>query len=262
MYHDSEGGISMKSRLSGVIGLCAVLLASACGGDDKGYGSAITVDGTTKTQISSMVSQAAGVSSVATSTPCNNEDLANLLALYESMTVLLDVKLAHKSGEAAPDRALALVLDAARAQIAAGGAKPAGTCVPGSGTVTFDNYTVAGGSINGTISFANGTFKADLTVMLTAEGFSITEKMKGSLTVTTTSIKGSLTITASGSFQGGTLSATYSSSYDLTIANNCATDGTIEVHASGNAQTQGANAKYDVWVKADFGPACGDVTIY
>jgi hypothetical protein len=242
------------------LGVGAVLLVSACGGDDdKGYGDPITITSEQKSEISGLVSEAASVASVASTTPCDGEDLAKMTGLYASMTLLLDAKLTAQNTRLAPQVLEALQRMGTRS---AGKLPEGGTCVPGSGNVTFDDYQFEGGTMDGTISFGGGKFTTDLTVTVSQDASSVAMKMKGSLTVSDTAIKGNLSLSASVAASGATVTAEFASNFDLHLTNNCATGGQIEVHASGEATTSGSHATYDLWAKAVFGPACGDVTIY
>jgi len=246
----------MRARLLTLV-LAAALLAG-CGGDDKGYGDPISIDQATQTQLSGLVSSAASVSKVE-STPCQGTDLAQMVGVYSSLNVLLQVKLGAHNGSSAT-----VIGEIVRGALAARAKplRPDGTCLPGSGSVTFDNFTFEGGSLSGTISYSAGRFQADLTVTLTGAGSSATMKMKADLSISDTAVKGTMSVTASASVGGSAVQSSFSASYDVRLSDGCATAGTIEVHASGSASSAQAHADYDLWAKAEFGPACGDVTVY
>jgi hypothetical protein len=234
-----------------ILVVIAIAAAACGGGTDKGYGQPLTVDATTKTMLSGIVTKAAGVQSVATS-PCAGDGLTNLAGLYDSLSILLELKLGKNASGLAPLMREAL-----------GSAKPDATgCNAASGTVTFDHFDLGVGTLNGKITYSNGNFTTDLTVTLSTNGTTLTMKMSGTIAVSATALKGELDISANATLSGTTVNVSFSSNYDVTLANNCATGGQIELHADGNGSGQGKTANYDVWVKAVFGPACGDVTVY
>jgi hypothetical protein len=237
--------------------LIVTMLMAACGGTaDKGYDKPLTVDATTKTMLSGIVDKAAEVQTVATS-PCSGDGINSLASLYESLTILLDLKLGKNASSA--------VAPALRAALVAGANKPQTSgCNAGTGTVTFDHFDFGEGTINGKITYSGGSFTTDVTVTLSTGTTSATIKETGSLALSSGAIKGDLEITANVSLGGATVNASFSSSFDLKLANGCATGGQIELHAVGNATgtSAGQHASYDEWVKAVFGPACGDVTVY
>jgi hypothetical protein len=234
-----------------------VLLVAACGGgdDDKGYGDPITVDSATKSSITQAVQSAAALRTIE-DTPGSDTALANVSGLYGSMNVLMAAKLAATAGQ----QRLAPV--GAILEAAAGKPVTQDCLTVTTGKVTYNNCNYGQGTIDGTISYGSGTFSIDLEISSTTGGsmFSITQR--GSLTVTTGAITGDLSIDVEAKFGNVTTTSSFDADYDIVLTNACATDGSLEVHAEGSAQTGQGSGGYDVWVKADFGPACGDVTVY
>lgn len=118
-------------------------------------------------------------------------------------------------------------------------------------SVTYTNCMSDSTTIDGTISWTVDTLVIDLTIATT----DLTYSIDGDLTITDTLIDGNLDYTWQGMQAGQTFNYSLDADYDnITLdATGCATGGELVVHS--------VTTGFDVWVKAEYGPNCGDVTI-
>jgi hypothetical protein len=139
------------------------------------------------------------------------------------------------------------------------------------GSVTYDQCDYGTGTIDGSLSYAGDTLTIDLTITSTAGG-SWTIREAGRLTLTDALVQGTLDLSITTDFDQGA-AAGYAidydvdAIYDVQLTDGCPTGGSLEVHAVTSianlpAGVPGGAGETDVWVKAEFGPGCGDVTLY
>lgn len=119
-------------------------------------------------------------------------------------------------------------------------------------TATYSMCDSGGSTIDGTISGNDSSVTIDLAIATTQADID----MEGMLSITDTSLQGNLKYTTTVEASGQTINTVYEGIYDVTATEGCPTGGQVEVHYTA---TGGA---IDVWAKAEFGPACGDVTFY
>ncbi len=145
--------------------------------------------------------------------------------------------------------------------------------------VTYDNCSYGMGSITGSVSKTGDTVTVDLTIVVSTAaagvgGADVTVRETGSVTVSEGLVSGALSLRYSVQTTGGGGAAAVSTDYvldatyaDIVVSEGCAVGGTLEVHAvvevnAGGLSLGGGAGDLDLWVKADFGPQCGDVTLY
>lgn len=122
------------------------------------------------------------------------------------------------------------------------------------GTATYDNCDSDGTTIDGTITGTASTVDIDLTITTTQAVID----MDGDLDFSATSLTGYLNYDTSIDAGGQSITTTYRGIYAVTMDGaGCATGGDVQVH-----YTVSGGTGIDVWAKAEFGPACGDVTFY
>lgn len=129
------------------------------------------------------------------------------------------------------------------------GALEAPACVSETGnTVTWDNCDFVTYTIDGTVT-VNGD-EVDIDLDITTSG--ITVSFLGTITVTSTLIDGEILITSTVASVGFSVNVIFD---QIVITDGCATGGSITVDPSTSAGPIRT-------VRADFGPACGDVELF
>jgi len=153
-------------------------------------------------------------------------------------------------------------------------------------TITYTDCTFgstgATTSLDGTVSKDGDTLTMDLTIEVVAGvatgggNTTVTVQEHGSLTFTDTSLTGELhfdVATVSGGVQdaGGrvTTHQTLDADFQEIVLDteSCPIGGSLEVHSvvqvdAGGITLGGSGQGMDLWVKATFGPSCGDVTLF
>jgi hypothetical protein len=239
----------MVHRLASLFSVVAVLSSAACGGgDDKGYGDPLTLDSATRASITAAVQSAASLASLE-SAPGDTTAIAKVGGLYGSMSVLLAAKQASGSRKPSFPEGAQKPFDESCLTVAAG-------------KVTYASCDYGSGTINGSVSWSSNTFTIDLSMTSSSAGATFLVTQKGNLSISPGSIKGTLDIRAEVMVAGTSSRGSFGAEYDITLIDGCATGGLMEVHAQGSASGGGGSGSYDLWVKAVFGPTCGDVTVY
>ena len=216
--------------------------AAACG-EDKGYGDPIT-DPAVEQAAVNLVS---GVS-VLVDDKTNDGAVVAADFLSSSLIALATAKLATQVPERTPtivDTGSNVVDEA---------------CVTTDGTlITYDNCDFGGVVLDGTASQSGDHVEVDVTTSMTDPEFSLDANLGVSLTINDQVIVGHLSSTAKMTFAevGGPITSSLSAEFDVALDNGCPIGGFIEINMSASAQGQSES----VWVKADYGPACGDVTV-
>jgi hypothetical protein len=231
--------------------VAALLLAAACGGDDKNYGDPIDNPAAAQ-QAKAAVEASASLATLETD-PDNDAALTKVSGLYSAMQILLGAKLAAQGGDA--HAVLPRLVRAAAS-------KPLETaCLTATaGRVTYTNCDLGGGTINGTISWGAGSFDIDLEMTLASGETDLIMSEHGTLRVTEESIAGALAIDVAGAIDTIHFDYSIASTWDITLAAGLATAGVLEVHGDWSVRSPQANADYDVWVKAEFDGST--VTLY
>jgi hypothetical protein len=151
-----------------------------------------------------------------------------------------------------------------------GGALTEGCYTENGNTITYTNCTYGGAgmseTINGTVTIDGDNVTVDLTIDVDYSGNSYHYVWTGSVTVTATSVNGSLNFDMQMN-QGG-MEYTYNVAIDYNAivldGTGCPTGGsfTIDVDVDISGMPSGYGGQSYPGVQVDFGPACGDVTMY
>ena len=268
--------------------LLATALLAACGDEASApsgsYGAPIQAGATEKQSATSAVTSTDDLKTLAENDPGDNAAIGKVSGVWGNLNVLVTKKQQEQAMAAQPGGAGAQpgMPAGMPAGVAAGGltletltgALDQSCYSQSGGSVTYNQCDFGTGSIDGTISYTEPDLVLDLTIsMSTGASFTITEK--GTLTLDATQITGNLSFASSTDLSGApgmpagaagyTSQTTLDATYDVQLTDGCPTGGTLEVHSvtstSGGQIPAGAGG-LDVWVKAEFGPACGDVTLY
>jgi hypothetical protein len=223
--------------------LASLALAAACGGDDGGG------SGSYGDPIPNAQAEAAGTMSVDGASqlttlganPADDSAAGQAFAVYGNLSQMASLKQSSATQTA-------LVGDGRQSATFP-------DCVTTSGsTATYTDCDTGSATIDGTITGSETNVDIDL-VLDTGQA---TIDMAGDLDFSATSISGYLEYTTSVDAGGQTINTVYDGQYDVTLDDQgCAVGGQVEVH-----YTVGGGAGIDVWAKAEFGPACSDVTFY
>lgn len=275
----------MKSRtLRAVIAPALVLALSACGDDGDSSANYSDPAPATQTQKDSAEGALTGTTelkTLATSDPTNADGVGKVSAIYGNVNALVATKQAAQA-QGAPTSAAAGAQGATGIPgMATGGLLAAyegaldATCVTTDGTkITYNACDFGMATMDGTIDYKDPTVTVNLKIGVATSGVTSNVDYSGAVDVTATAITGSLSFTSATDVSGATAglaggqgvsaTTTADATYDVTLTDGCATGGSIEVHSvtsvSGGSIPSGAGG-VDVWVKALFGPACGDVQI-
>ncbi|GMV43801.1 MAG: hypothetical protein AMXMBFR64_55170 [Myxococcales bacterium] len=251
---------------------CAALLLalSACADDgagDKSYGDPKPASQAESTSAQSAVTGVSDMRSLSENDPKDTTAVARVSGVYGNVNVLTASKQASQlqGGLAAATGGLLGVMEGALDE----------SCVQsGGGTVTYDNCDFGTAKMNGTIGFQDPTLTVDLTITVGVSGVASNIDYEGTLEVSATAIVGTLSFKAASDVSGAAAGAagggsfqtttTVDATYDVELTDGCPTGGEVEIHSvsgvSGSGLPSGAGGQ-DVWVKALFGPNCGDVQV-
>jgi len=257
-----------KMTLRGLVVSIAMVLAAACGEDR--YGDPLPPNPAQSQAANEMVSSLSDLDGLAQAE--GSSALDGVGALYGHMMEIVSLKLAQQQGAfgavlagepgAEADGAFTRLPRPADLRALADVWFDEGCVVETPTSVTFTDCRWDGGRIDGFARYEGGTLTVDLTVEAAYAGSSFTFRERGSISISDTRIAGDLTIDVDASGGGNTVAASFAMDLDVTLTAGCPTAGFVELHAEGSATGGGRNASFDVWVKAVFGPACGDVTLY
>jgi len=230
------------------LGLTATALV-ACGGDDgggKGYGDPIDNAGAEQAADQS-VDQTMSLETL-TQTPGDNAAIGSLNGVYASLSQVLNAKYAATAQQQA-------------SLTGSSTSNVDGPCLTTTtGGATYDMCDFGSGTIDGTISSSGETVTVDLTIATSASGSTTNIDMDGSVTIAADALTGDLAYTVTAMTSGQTVNYDIDATYDIGLVEACPTSGEMEVHGKWSVEgLQGSAA--DVWVKAEFGPNCGDVTL-
>lgn len=247
----------------------ALVLAGACESDSGGasYGDPIQPSATETAAAMQSVDTAKDMRSLAEDDPTNSAAIGSVSQSWGNFNVLVSAK-QSASGDGAPTGlgglGAGLTLDAALTE---------GCYTTDGTTTTYSDCDTGTGTIDGHIGLQGDTVDIDLTISL-SQGTALTMNEQGSLTITDASITGDLHLEVETSLGGIAIpgAGDYTVNYDLDAtynvtldADGCPVGGTLEIHAISSvsgSNIPGGAGEYDVWVKAEYGPNCGDVTLY
>lgn len=228
-----------QMKLTSILALGALLLVGC--GEDKGYGDPIQ-DPNAAASAEAAIGNATLLGSDQQTT--NDAALGALNALSANMNLLAGVKLQQQQQAqqyASPTQA----------NVDEG-------CVTVTDTsITYDSCDYAGNIVDGTISNSNGHLDIDILFAYADVDVSTDVEVKSSLDVSATEIAGYLDFKVILETQDVKVTSHLDGDFDIVLSDGCAVDGDLEVHASASANGQ----SQDVWVKADYGPSCGDIVI-
>lgn len=258
----------ITSRIAAALPL--VLALTACGDDEgssKGYSDPKPATQAESTSAQSAVTGVNDMRSLSETDPKDGAAAGKVSAIYSNVNVLVGSKQAAavQGGLETATGGLLGVVE---------GALDEACLTVNGGTVTYNNCDFGSTQMNGTIGFTDPTLTVDLTITVGVSGVASTIDYKGSLQVTATDITGTLSFKASSDVSGALGGAagaggfqtttTADAVYDVQLTDGCPTGGEMEVHSvtsvSGSGIPSSAGAQ-DIWVKALFGPACGDVQV-
>jgi hypothetical protein len=124
-------------------------------------------------------------------------------------------------------------------------------------------------TLNGRIEFVDGTLSVDIemTGSYSEDGAELTMSLSihGDITVTETSIVGrmdfNVDLRVSFDGQSGRVSMVSAVIYDVGLTDECPTSGDIKVGVRVSVSGGGESETVEAVGRAEFGPACGDVTV-
>ena len=224
-----------------LLGASCLFLAVGCGDDGGGGGSFGDPIPNAQAESAGTMSVAGAVDMTALGAePANESAVGQAFAVYGTLSQMASIK-QSSGGASAREVGTQSAWDDA--------------CVTSAGgTATYTACDSGGTTIDGTITGTASTVDIDLTI--TTDQAVI--DMEGDLDFTATSLSGFLNYDTSLDAGGMAITTTYRGIYDVTMdGQGCATGGDVQVH-----YTVSGGTGIDVWAKAEFGPACGDVTFY
>ena len=208
------------------------------GGGGGGGGGGSTIDDTVaEEQASSLASQASNSFANLVETPNDDKAIADLFTVY-----------ANALGVASAGNQTVAIGGEQGTQEAAPVDSNVVNCVSTSGgTTTWDNCNFSGYTLDGTITVSGDQLDIDLSIVFSA----VTITFQGSLTVTPTLIDGTFSVNSTVQSVGFAIDVTFDV---VELSAGCPVGGSIIVDPSlSTGQIRS--------VQADFGPACGDVTL-
>jgi hypothetical protein len=225
------------SRLT-IATLTALLLATGCG-EDKDYGAPLD-NPTAQAHATQAVTNVALLDSNTT----NDTPLSAIDALSANFNLITGAKYQDRQGTA---------------QYAPGAALVDETCVVITETsFTYTDCEFAGNTVNGTVSRSGDTVSVDVHFSRSDTDTTTTIDVDGSVTANAQKITGYVDFDIDINTDNGTIHTSLDGNFDVVLADGCAVDGQLECHAVAKA----AGQSQSVWAKAEFGPECGQVTIY
>jgi len=255
-------------RIRGAMAIVAVLglvaLPEACDGGGGGgggkYGDPIEANSTHKQAATSSVESVRDMRTLAQDNAGDDAAVAKVTGIWGNLNVVVSAKQQAELGQLGGGLEVAT------------GALDAGCYTQGAdGSVTYNQCSYGGGTIDGSLAYSGDQMSIDLTITSTMGG-SWTIVETGELTITDAMVQGTLDMSITTDFDEGA-AAGYAidydvdAIYDVQLTDGCPTGGTLQVHAVTSianmpAGVPGGMGETDTWVKAEFGPACGDVTLY
>ena len=232
-----------------ILGIATLALAVGCGDDGGGgsYGDPIMNAGAEQAADTS-IDQTMALDTL-TETPGDDSAIGSLNGVFGSLSQMLNAK------QAASAQPTALSLSGATSNVE-------GACLTTTtGGATYDNCNFGTGTIDGSISSSGESVTVDLTLTTDASGTTTAIDMAGTVTINATALTGDLSYTVTSTSSGQTFNYDIDAMYDVGLdGTGCPTSGELEVHGKWSLEgVQGTAA--DVWVKAEFGPNCGDITL-
>jgi len=221
--------------------VCIALIAVAGGlglacGEDKNYGDPIDDPNAT-----------ASATAAVSNTNQLREDTANdtalnaLNGLSANYNLMAGAKLQYEQGS--QPQALPAVDDAC-------------VVVSESGVV-YDDCDFAGNTVNGSVSRSGSDVSIDLEFFRSDTDTSTTIDVDGKVSITAASLSGYVDFGIRMQTDSITVNTSLDGDFDIDLVDGCAVGGELEVHASAHANGQSQS----VWVKAEYGPECGDIVI-
>ena len=220
-----------------LVGLALLTLALSGCGEDKGYGTPIE-DPNAALSASAAVSNG-GMLRADTS---NDTALVALNGLSGNLNLLAGAKLQHEQGETPQNLAAAV---------------DENCVVVDEGGVTYTDCEFAGNTVNGSVSRSGSDVSIDLEFFRLAEDLSTSIDVLGDVGITDVALTGYVDFDIGYDSDDFSATAGLDADFDVVLADGCAVGGELEVHATARAQGQSES----LWVKAEFGPACGDVVV-
>lgn len=224
--------------------LIPLLVAAGCGGESKNYGDPIE---------SEVAQQSAGAAidhaSVLTSSESWTAPLTALNAVSGSYNVMAGAKLQAEYEDDYGDL-MARVADAQPLQD--------DDCATMSASgIVYDDCDFNGVAVDGSITYAESDVSIDLTFDDPDPELSVDIRIRGEIAITETYIAGGLDFRLDISVEGDSARAELNGDFDIELVDGCAVGGELEVNVKASAQGQSEST----WVKAEYGPACGEVII-
>lgn len=224
------------------------LVATGCG-EDKEYGDPIELEFADQSATSA-VTNASGVTNMEGDAP-----VSALNVLSGNLSVLVNAKYQHLHGDPqtaqrieSPERN---VIDE--------------TCLTQTETeLAYDGCETQGMTVDGTVSVSGDEVEIhlDMSVTQADQDFSSEIAIDGVLEVTASAIDGYLDFDTTTETEDLHATVDMDSDFDVELEDGCAVGGEVEVHAVAVSKSGGVRAEQDLWVKAEYGPACGDVAVY
>ena len=223
------------------IALIAVLgaaMLTACG-EDKNYGDPLT-DPNAPAYASAAVTNARTLTADTT----NDTALFALNGLSGNMNILGGAKLQQEQQTNQSLGQGSQVVDDACVDISESG-------------IVYDDCDWQGTTVNGSVSRSGADVSIDLTFVTVTTDTTQTTDARAELTITATELSGFVDFDLDYQLENGSLSAGFDGDFDVVLAEGCAVGGELEIHATASSYGQSQS----VWVKAEFGPACGDIVV-
>jgi hypothetical protein len=129
-------------------------------------------------------------------------------------------------------------------------------------TVTYNNCTWLYGRIDGWITVRGDHLSFDLDVVYEDTGFDFSIKMDGSIDVSDTQIVGNFSYDFDANYDGSVVEYNLDGEFDVALSDGCAIGGFLEINGRITASAGGSSGGWDGWVRAEFGPTCGQVRVY
>lgn len=227
----------------------SLALSAALGcGEDKGYGDPIENE---------FAEQSAGTA-VSSAYQIHDETSndAPVLALNQisaSISSMANAKLQAQYQDQYPDQQLEITSRSNLVDEA---------CVVIDGdSIVYSACDFQNGTLDGSVRLTDTTADVDLSIDVQTENVSASTRMRGVVTVTEDSLRGSLDFLVDSENDEITTSVDMFSDFDVDVLDGCAVGGSIEANVVSVSQTDRIKATQSLWVKATYGPECGEVVI-